>query len=102
MNAPISTETCGASSLHPVVRRWSDCFDYGCGYCRVCTYLDFIDWALGCAPPGQSMITRDPEMEAYLKLPDAERRALPYVRGETPNDQAHPTAAGGTGGAQKG
>lgn len=56
-----------------------DCFDYGCGVCKVCIYLNFIEWAESCAPPG-SFIQRDKEMEEYLankqKMWEAIERAI--------------------------
>ena len=47
-----------------------DCFDYGCGECKVCQYLSFLDWAESCAIAG-STIQRDAEMEKYLKDKEA-------------------------------
>ena len=45
----------------------TDCRGDGCGECEVCEYLDFIEYAVSCAPPGMSVIERDPLMEAYIK-----------------------------------
>jgi hypothetical protein len=43
-----------------------DCFDEACEECTVCKYLNFREWAEGCAPSG-STIERNPLIEDYLK-----------------------------------
>lgn len=37
----------------------------GCGACKVCKYLNFLEWARSVAPSG-STIQRDEEIEKYL------------------------------------
>ena len=70
-------------SLHPMVRRFTDCRDLGnldgCTDCDVCRYLDFLDYACGCAP-AESVITRNPDIDAYLKLSDDDRARTIYER----------------------
>ena len=44
---------------------YSDCGDDGCGECDVCKYLEFIEWADGCAPD-EASIERDPVIEAVI------------------------------------
>jgi hypothetical protein len=73
-------------SLPSLVRRWSDCFGYGCAKCHVCRYLDFIEYAESVCPPGQGIITRDSELEAYLRLGDDARRSLPFEKRKVRND----------------
>ena len=48
------------------MRERFDCFDEGCGECEVCKYLNFLEWAEGCAPAG-STIERNEKIEEYLK-----------------------------------
>lgn len=43
-----------------------DCFNDGCDECTVCKYLNFREWAEGCAPAGSS-IERNHLVEDYLK-----------------------------------
>ena len=43
-----------------------DCFDEGCEECTVCKYLNFREWAEGCAPAGSS-IERNQLVDDYLK-----------------------------------
>jgi hypothetical protein len=51
---------------------WKKSFYCGAGNdcypkpCRVCKYLDFREWAEGCAPPG-STIERDELVETFIK-----------------------------------
>lgn len=52
--------------------RWFDCdwnnntgVPNGCTMCKVCKYLNFIEWAESVAPP-ESTIERDAEIEKYL------------------------------------
>ena len=73
-----------------LVRRWSDCFGDGCDECEICEYLNFIEYAEAVAPRGESIISYDREIEAYLKLSDDARKALPFEKRETPNYQAKP------------
>ena len=45
----------------------SDCGEYGCGECRVCKYLDFIDHAEACGGNAEgNSIQRDQAVEKYL------------------------------------
>ena len=75
----------GTVDVPSLVRRWSDCFGCGCAKCRVCRYLDFIEYAEAVCPPGEGIITRDREIEAYLMLGDDARRALPFEKRKAPN-----------------
>lgn len=50
-----------------------DCFDEGCGECEVCRYLNFREWAEGCAPAG-STIERNERIETYLKDKEQARK----------------------------
>lgn len=43
--------------------------EIGCAKCRVCKYLDFIEWAEGCKS-SDSTITRDRFIEDFLALVD--------------------------------
>ena len=45
----------------------TNCDGDGCGECDVCRYLEFLDWAQGCAPP-ESSIQRNPVIEALISL----------------------------------
>jgi hypothetical protein len=45
------------------LRSQVSCGDYGCGECQVCRYVNFREWAEGCAPAG-STIYRDRTLEA--------------------------------------
>ena len=44
-----------------------DCGGDGCGECACCKYLNFLDWATGCAPLG-STIQYNKFIDKYLKL----------------------------------
>jgi hypothetical protein len=53
----------------------------------VCRYLDYLEYAEAVCPPGEGIITRDRELEAYLELGDDERRALPFEKRKAPNGE---------------
>ncbi len=59
-------------------RTFTDCHGEGCDECDVCNYLSFLDYAYGCAPAGESHITRNREIDEYLKLSDEQRKLVTH------------------------
>ena len=54
----------------PMPKRWPkgkhfDCRSDGCGKCRVCRYLDHVEFVQTCAPAGSTW-ERNAKVEAYL------------------------------------
>ena len=44
----------------------SDCGGDGCGDCDVCRYLNHLEFAAACAPPGESSVEHDDAIERHL------------------------------------
>jgi hypothetical protein len=44
----------------------SDCGEDGCGECDVCRYLNHLEYAAACGPPGETTVERNAAIEAHL------------------------------------